>query len=277
VAAGRRIMDRYSAAGGGLLAGGLAYAALFAIVPAILLLTGVVGLVIADAAVQAQVVETVTAALPPLSDLIETLVAEVARNAASFSVIGAIALLWGTSRFVVGFETALGRVMGGTGVRSVVIRNVGAFAAVLLILGAVIGATLLSSRLADVVATQPPVLPLLREALGLIVTLLPVGVTIAGMTLIYRIVPLPHPPWRAVVLPGTLSGLALVALASVFAFLAPRLIGSAALLGALATIFAALAWLSLSFQAILIGAAWVSERSQQLAGRAAGVVAPPDE
>ena len=53
------------------------------------------------------------------------------------------------------------------------------------------------------------------------------------------------------------------AIARVFALLAPRLIGSAALLGSLVTAFAALAWLSLSFQALLLGAAWVRDRGDR--------------
>jgi uncharacterized BrkB/YihY/UPF0761 family membrane protein len=49
----------------------------------------------------------------------------------------------------------------------------------------------------------------------------------------------------------------------VFVFVAPRLIGAAAFIGTLATAFAALAWLSLSFQALLFGAAWVRDRVTQ--------------
>ena len=61
--------------------------------------------------------------------------------------------------------------------------------------------------------------------------------------------------------PGLAIGLVLSGLARVFIYVAPRLIGAAAFLGTLATVFAALAWLGLSFQAILFGAAWVRERA----------------
>ena len=71
---------------------------------------------------------------------------------------------------------------------------------------------------------------------------------------------MPSPRWGAVLIPGVSVALALTILARVFAFLAPRLIGAAALLGTLATVFAALAWLALSFQALLLGAAWVRDR-----------------
>ena len=60
--------------------------------------------------------------------------------------------------------------------------------------------------------------------------------------------------------PAITVGLVLTVLTRVFVFIAPRLVGAAATIGALATAFAALAWLSLSFQAILLGAAWVRQR-----------------
>ena len=44
------ILDIYNAAGGGLLAAGLAFSSLFAILPAILLVIGVVGVVLGDTA-----------------------------------------------------------------------------------------------------------------------------------------------------------------------------------------------------------------------------------
>ncbi|MEO8273106.1 MAG: hypothetical protein ABI620_03485, partial [Chloroflexota bacterium] len=74
-----RVLDRYNAAGGGLLAGGLAYAALFAIVPGMLLLAGVVGLLFADPTERAKAVAVVVGVLPPLRDLIEAVLVEAAR------------------------------------------------------------------------------------------------------------------------------------------------------------------------------------------------------
>jgi len=83
------------------------------------------------------------------------------------------------------------------------------------------------------------------------------------MILVYRAVPTPAPTWRAAFVPGVVAGISLEVVARLFAFLAPRLIGAAALLGTIATVFAALAWLALSFQAILLGAAWVRDRTER--------------
>jgi membrane protein len=264
VAAVRRILDRFGAAGGGLLAGGLAYAALFAIVPAVLLVGGVLGLVVADAADRAAIVETIVGVVPPMRELVEIVLAEVARDAAPVSIVGAVLLVWGTSRFVVAFEDAIARVMAGDRRRGLLVSNVAALAAVVLMIGAIVASSLLAGLVAFLEAAGGlGGLPLLNDVLSIVLGLLPVAATIGATILVYRIVPVPSPRWGAVVIPGIATGLALTVLARVFAFLAPKLIGSAALLGTLATVFAALAWLSLSFHALLLGAAWVRDRTER--------------
>ena len=113
---------------------------------------------------------------------------------------------------------------------------------------------------------------------NLVLAILPIAFAIASMALVYRFVPESRPSWRATWAPALVVGLLLTISARAFVFLAPRLIGAAATIGALATLFAALAWLGLSFQAILIGAAWVGERHE---GRGffrspEGTPSPPD-
>ena len=265
VAAGLRIFDRFNSAGGGLLAGGLAYAALFAIVPAVLLLSGVVGLIVRDPTERARVVDAIAGVLPPLRELIDTVLTEAARDAAPVSILGAIALIWGTSRFAVAFQDALARVMGGDRVRGLLASNLGAFAAVALMIGAIVLSTLVSGVLAFLEAGEAlGVIPIVGGAVSIALGLVPVVAVIGATILVYRIVPIPQPRWRAVVIPGVAVGLALTVVARLFAFLAPRLIGSAALLGTLATAFIALAWLALSFQALLLGAAWVRDRNERI-------------
>lgn len=264
IAAARRILDRYNAAGGGLLAGGLAYAALFAIVPGVLLLAGVTGLLVADPGERARVVQVIVDVLPPLRDLIRAVLDEAARDAAPVSILGGVLLLWGTSRFAVAFDGAIARVMGGTHSRGLLAQNVGAFAAVALMIGAILLSTVVSGFLAFLEAGEAlGTFPILGFGLAVALGLLPVIATVVATILVYRIVPTPAPRWRSIVIPGIAVGLVLTVVARLFAFLAPRLIGSAALLGTLATAFAALAWLALSFQALLIGAAWVRDRADR--------------
>ena len=233
--------------------------------PGVLLLAGVVGLVYADPAERAEVVALLVGVLPPMRDLIERVLTEVARDAAPVSILGGIALVWGTSRFVVGFEGAIARVMGGDQRRGLLVSNLAAIGAVVLMVAVIPASAVLSAMVAFLEAgEQLGIFQVAGAALSLALGVLPVLVTLFAMVLVYRIVPRPTPTWRAVVLPGITVGLTLTIVARLFAFLAPKLIGAAALIGTLATVFAALAWLALSFQAILIGAAWVRDRGERM-------------
>jgi membrane protein len=258
-----------------LLAGGLAYAALFAIVPAVVLLAVVAGMFINDPATRASVIGTIATVLPPVSELANAVADEVTKNAAPGSILGIVALIWGASRFAVAFQDAIARVTGGLRRRSVLRSNLDALLAVLLLVGAIIGSTLLAGIAAflDLGRALPDVAGIDR-AVGLAFSLVPILVAMVAVAAVYRIVPIPGPAWRSLLLPATVIGLTLTVLLRLFVFIAPRLIGAAALLGTLASVFAALAWLALSFQALLLGAAWTTERelertSRAVSGRAA--------
>ena len=240
-----------------MLAGGLAYAALFAIVPAVLLVAGVVGLVYADPAARVDVVEVIAGVLPPMRELIETVLNEAVSVAGPVSILGAIVLVWGTSRFFVAFEGAMARVMGGDRPRGVLHTNGVALVAVVLLIAAIPASAVLAGLASFMEAGEASgVIRVAGAALSIVVS-------VVAMTLVYRVLPRPGPPWRAVIPPGIAVGLVLTLIARLFAFLAPRLIGAAALIGTLTAVFAALAWLSLSFQAILLGAAWVKDRGER--------------
>ena len=75
--------------------------------------------------------------------------------------------------------------------------------------------------------------------------------------------------------------MAIVALSQLFLFVAPRLIGAALVTGSLATAFIALAWLSFTFQVLLMGAAWVRFRDDRASAQPgssglAGAAAPAE-
>lgn len=274
----RRVLDRYDAAGGALLAGGLAYSALFAIVPAILLAAGASGLLIGEPDVRAQVTRLIILVMPPLQGLIGVILDEAARDAGAVSLIGAVTLLWGASRFVVAFLDAFSRINGRELQRGLVVRNAVAFGAVLAMIAAVVVGGVLAGLASFLdVAQQLGAMSIVGDAVGLTLTLVPILVTFAAVLLVFRLVPLPAPTWRAAVVPAVAVTLALLVLERLFIFFAPRLIGAAALLGTIATVFAALAWLGLSFQAILLGASWVRERGIASADPrdTAGSTSPP--
>ena len=268
----RRVLDRYETGGGGLLASGLAYAALFAMVPAVVLIA-----VVADPATRASIIATIATVLPPVAELANAVADEVAKNAAPVSILGVVALLWGASRFAVAFQDAIDRVTGGFRRRNVLRSNLDAIVAVLVLVAAILGSAVLAGITAFLdLGRGLPDLAVLDRALGLAFGVLPIAIAIVAVAAVYRIVPIPSPAWRSLGWPAVVVGLVLTILLRVFVFVAPRLIGAAALLGTLASVFAALAWLSLSFQALLLGAAWTAQRQAARVGAGeAGPAAAP--
>lgn len=255
------VLGRYDSAGGSLLAGGLAYSALFAFVPLLLVTVGLAGLLIADPALRNQVVATIGDVLPPLRGLVEAVLGESARDASTISLVGAVTLIWGGSRFILAFTSAISRVIGSPRTRSVLRRNlIGLATAVTLVITVILGAGFagLAAILDAAVAKQE--IAALSFLTSFVLALLPVVLAVGAMAFIYRFVPVRRPSWGSTIPPAIGVALALTVLTRAFVFLAPRLIGAAAAIGSLATAFAALAWLALTFQAILLGGAWVGER-----------------
>jgi uncharacterized BrkB/YihY/UPF0761 family membrane protein len=176
---------------------------------------------------------------------------------------------------VVAFQDAMARVTGGTRHRSLVRSNLDALLATLLFVAATLGSTLIAGVAAFLNLGQGlPNVEVVNRALGLAFGVVPYVDGVVAVAVVYRIVPLPHPAWRSLVVPGVVIGLVLSGLLQLFVYVAPRLIGAAALLGTLASLFALLAWLSLSFQALLLGAAWTAEREVDRATGAIGADSP---
>ncbi|MEO7663943.1 MAG: YihY/virulence factor BrkB family protein [Candidatus Limnocylindrales bacterium] len=264
VAVARRVIDRYESAGGGLLASGLAYSALFAMVPLTILLAGIVGVLVADPARQAALAGSIGRVLPPLRDLVRLVLDEVSGAAGALSIIGAVALVWGSSRFVVAFQDAIARIFGFSRRRGFIASNLVAVGAIVALLAAaVLAAATISLSSFQAAAREAGVPVALSD--GLLVAMPPLAAMI-GVAMVYRFVPAIAPDWGAIVVPAVVVAIVLTALTQVFVYVAPRLIGAAAAIGTLATAFAALAWLGLSFQALLIGAAWVRERDATWGG-----------
>ncbi len=262
----QEILARYDAAGGALLASGLAYAALFAIVPTVIFLLGLSGLVIADEADRAALVETIATVAEPLRPFLSASLDQLSSEAASVSIAGLLALAWGASRFLVALEYALGRILSDGQSRNLIHRNVIGLASVLVLVGAVVGGMILAAVGSFVAAFAEEVAPgqVVSSTIELAFGLSAAAVTVLAVAVVYRYLPAGTPSWRAILIPSLGVAIVLAIVTRLFIFLAPRLIGAAAFLGTLATVFAALAWLGIVFQAILIGAAWIRTRSERL-------------
>jgi len=262
VVAVRAPLDVYGRAAGGLLARGLAFAALFALMPTLLLVLGLVGWTAGDAASRDRIGATLIATFPPLAGLIGDSVQALSDGAALTSIVGVVGVIWTVSQFYGALDLAIARIFSDEPARSAILRTARGFVTVVLLAGSVVSLIVLGSlalALDAISATraQPVqvVVALLNSPLVMIVLVSLV------VLLVFRLVPPQTPGWGAAVIPAAAVGATLVVLSRAFVFLVPRLVGAEALAGSLASAFVTLAWLSLSFQALLLGAAWVRVRS----------------
>jgi membrane protein len=257
----RRVLDIYGRAPGGLLANGLAFTTLFAVVPIALVTLGVAGLLVDEPAVQEQLAQALGAIMPPVAELVEQALVSMAQGAAVTSLIGVIGLIWTVSQFYVTLDVAFARIFTDRPERDVLRRTARGFVWVAGLVGVVV-ALIVAGSLAAAAEALLPTTTTALTVLGRIVTSPPVVilVTVGVVLAIYVVLPPRSPSVRSAVVPAIVAGIGVYLLAQVFLFLAPRIVGVAALAGPLATAFVALAWLSFSFQILLIGAAWVRVR-----------------
>jgi membrane protein len=255
----RAVFDRYNAGGGGLLAAGIAYNTLFALVPMALFAGGLLGFLVKDPESLAAIARLLTAWAPPLSSVIEEVLGGLAVASPQLSIIGLVGMIWGATRLYASLETGVEAMFAGVPRRGIVSRTIRRVGSVLVI-AAVVVTAFVASSLASFVAELGlgggPVAFLAGTAL----LALPIVVATVAVAMVYRLVPPSAPPSEALVRPAFVIGAGLVLLTRLFAVLAPRLLGANFVYGTLGTIFVALAWLGLAFSMILIGAAWVRER-----------------
>jgi membrane protein len=242
----------------------LAFAALFAAFPVALVTLGVAGWMVDDPTIQARLARAIGTLLPPLRDLVDQALLTLSDGAAVTSAVGFVGLVWTVSQFYVTLDVAFARVFADRQERNVFRRNARGFISVAGLVGVIAALIIGGSLAAAAEALLPSSSPSLA-ALGRILASVPVvtSIGVVALAVLYRIVPPRSPSWNAIWLPALVAGMAIVALSQLFLFVAPRLIGAALVAGSLATAFIALAWLSFTFQALLLGAAWVRVRDDR--------------
>lgn len=261
VVTGRSVMTRYGDAGGGLLAGGLTYAALFALLPTLLLLVALLGFAVDDPERRSAIVDAIGRAFPPLREFLEATLGELIRGAPGYGALGLVGLAWGASRFYGALDEAFARIFSGAPKRGFIARTVRGILSVGLILSAFLLALVLTGIASFLAGSAAgPFGSLSIDGLGIVAPLLAALVLVVGTLLIYRIVPARRVSWSAAVPPALVVGVCIALLTQLFSYVAPRLVGAAAVFGTFVAVFAAMIWMSVVFQLLLVGAAWVRER-----------------
>ncbi len=255
----RAVLDAYDGAGGGLASGGLAYAALVALLPGMLLVVSIMGLLLPNPANRAAVVAAIAGAVPPLESVAREALTQVTTGAVPTSILALGALLWGSSRFYSSLDTAFARLDRGGPARGPFRQLFRGFGVTVLVLLAPAVIVTAGAIVDAVVAVIPGADSIHGFAVWLLHAASPVLALLLfplSAGLIYRYLPARRLPVRALRVPALVAGLVMAVFTSLFGLLAPRLVGAAALYGAFVAVFALLAWLSIGFTILLLGAAW---------------------
>lgn len=269
------VLDVYGHAAGGLLANGLAFSALFAIIPIALVTLGLAGSFVGDPRIQGALAAALIDAFPPLESLIGGVLDALATGAVATSLVGLVGLIWTVSQFYVTLDVAFARIFAAEAGRDPLRRTLRGFVWVASLLGLVVLVIVVSAFVAAAQVLAPHVVvdAVLADLLLAPWTMLAAAILVVGIA--YRVLPPQSPRWRAIAPPAVVVGIAIFGLTQLFVSLAPRLVGVAAVAGSLAAAFIALAWLSFTFQALLLGAAWVRVREGRPAVAAASALVGP--
>ncbi len=257
IATMRRVLEAYGDAGGGLLAAGLAFGAIFALIPATLFVVGVVGFVVADPGIRASVVRQVATAVPPLGPFLTLAFDQLAADSFAFSIVGLAGFSWAASQFYGQLDGAFSLVLGSPRRRAAAERTIRGLIAVGLVL-ALFVILLAASILAS--TSTLPVVGVAEQAIRLLAPVIGYVLVATIVAFAYRVVPTRSSSWGVVWLPAAVIALPELLLATLFVVIAPFL-ASPAIFGPFVTVFATLAWLSWTFRLLLVGAAWVRLRS----------------
>jgi membrane protein len=251
------VLNEYGRAGGGLLAAGLAFNALFAIIPAILVVVGLLGIFIDDAVTRQHTVDYLIEQIPPLEPVARTIVDSLANSSRVTTIVGFIGVIWGASGFYGALEGAFTLIFPGTKTRNVVEQRVRGIIGVFLAVGAIFFVVAAQGfmNIATTFFAIPGV-----DSVRLVTIAFSLLASIFVCFVLYVMVPVNAPSRGAAWLPAVVAGSALGLLTTLFSLIAPLLVRGFVALGVIASVFIALVWLNFVFQGLLYGASWASIR-----------------
>jgi membrane protein len=249
------VLDTAGQAGAGLFAAALAFSTLFALFPLLLLVAGILGWVIDDPVQREALLQQLISYFPPIENLLKNSLDTVVAQRGALTIVGVVGLLWGASGFYLALDEVMRRLFAGAAPRDFIQGRLRGILMVVFLIGLMV-ATLVITSVVSIVTSitgQDQLLRLLTPIAGLLVLILVVMA-------IFLLIPAAPPSWRAALPAAIAAGLGIGLLTQLFGILTPWLVGGLLAFGVIATVFAALIWLNLSYQILLFGAAWARIR-----------------
>ena len=260
----------YRSTGGGLIVGGLAYAALFALVPTFVLVVAGIFFLVQDPSLRQDAITLISEAFPAFSGFTDTAVESANELAAFGGIVALIGFFWGASGLYLNLTRAMERFFPGERVSGVIARVLGVLLVFLIIIG-VLAAVILAgvaTAVARFLGLDSEWLLALGSALG----------TFAVSTLIvygiYRVIPSNPPAAVSARLPAALVGAAIALMTLLYGLLSPWLVSGFQAFGVMASVFMTLVWLRVVFLAMVYGAAQTRYRDLTLAAELLGEAQP---
>jgi uncharacterized BrkB/YihY/UPF0761 family membrane protein len=260
----------YRSTGGGLIVGGLSYAALFALIPTLILVVAGILLLVDDPQFRQDAIELLGDAFPAFAGITDTAVEGAGELAAVGGIIAIIGFLWGASGLYLNLTRAMERFFPGERVSGSLARVMGVLLVVLIIVG-VLAAVLV----AGVVTVVARALALDSEWIltigGAVATLMVATGIVYG---IYRVIPANPPASSSARLPAVLVGVAIAGMTLLYGIISPWLVSGFQTFGVMASVFVALVWLRVVFLAMIYGAAMARYRDFVAAATILGEAEP---
>jgi membrane protein len=261
----------YAGGGGAMLAAALSYFALFTLVPSLLLFVSLLGVLVEDVDLRAQLIAALVDRIEPIGEVASAVIDGLADSGRTGTVIGIVGLLWGASGFYGALQDAMLRMFPGPSSRGLLQTRVRGVATVVLILGSMLVAVVLlftvplvsgwlTDRCREIGSSGLPIVAQacdldFGEVGGATVVVGTMAVAFLAALCVYVLVPEHGAGLRQAFVPALVAGLAIGAFTSLFGWVAPLLVRQWLALGIVGSVFIALVWLNLVFQALLYGAA----------------------
>jgi membrane protein len=265
--------------GGPLMARSIAYYALFAVFPAILVLIVIASVVLNSDEVQDAVLALVAEHMPIALDIVATNIEHLLSTRETVGLVALVGLVWSASGVFSAIYRAVNRAWGIPKSKLVLSEKLYGLA-IVLIIGMLFLFTLSIGPLVSLVrAWQVPVLswqpatplaarPGADRLIGWLSAVVPALLSVGTFVLMYRTMPRAGVQWRDVWLGGLIAGMIWEVGTRIFAWYLGSFASYNVIYGSVGTIIGFLLWSYLSAQIFLLGAEFTAEYNRwRRAGR----------